>query len=191
MKKMSCETPVPPPIYIYVLKLEEEKYYVGKTSQHVTLQLDEHMKGLVSAWTQKYAPLSVADIKTGDDFDEDKYVLKCMEQYGIDNVRGGSFSNMVLSFDQHVHAHHAINNAHGNCMACGQKGHSIAECHTDICYKCGKSGHLVKDCSALEHTLGGRIDGCYRCGRPDHWAIRCNRSKDFVGRPLTQSCVIS
>jgi hypothetical protein len=35
------------------------------------------------------------------------------------------------------------------------------------------------------------LDGCYRCGRPDHWAIRCNRSKDCFGRPLTSSCVIS
>lgn len=35
-----------------------------------------------------------------DSFDEDKYTLKYMEKEGIDNVRGGSFSQIELSDEQ-------------------------------------------------------------------------------------------
>lgn len=190
---MSCVADSPAPLYIYVLKLTEGKYYVGKSHQHITLRLDEHMSGVGgNTWTQTFTPLEVADIKVGDDYDEDKYVFKFMEQHGIGNVRGGSYSNVTLSFDQHLQAWRSIQNACGNCLACGQKGHSIPECKTPICFKCGNPQHALKDCTALVHSLGGRIDGCYRCGRPDHWAIRCNRSKDMMGRPLSpSSCVIS
>lgn len=189
---MSCIVDSPPPLYIYVLKLTEGKFYVGKTHRHITLRLEEHMTGLGSAWTRIYTPIEVSEIKVGDDYDEDKYVLKYMEQYGIDNVRGGSYSNVRLSFDQHLQAWRSIQNACGNCMACGQKGHWISECKTPICFKCGSPQHALKNCTALVHSLGGRMDGCYRCGRPDHWAIRCNRSKDIFGRSLNPSaCIVS
>jgi hypothetical protein len=36
----------------------------------------------------------------GDKFDEDKYVFKYMEKYGIENVRGGCFSQVVLPEDK-------------------------------------------------------------------------------------------
>lgn len=188
----SCDLPVitnpsnntPLPLFIYVLKLSDEKYYVGKTFNNITQRMEEHMAGNGSPWTQKYAPIEVMEVKTGDEYDEDKYVLKYMKQYGIDNVRGGSFSQLILPFDQYVQSWRSIQNASGNCTACGKSDHRIESCTSDICYKCGQAGHLFTTCTAQAHTMGGRIDGCFRCGRPDHWAIRCNRSKDFLGRTL-------
>jgi predicted GIY-YIG superfamily endonuclease len=174
------------PLFIYVLKLNEDKYYVGKTVNNITQRMEEHMAGNGSAWTQKYTPIEVMEVKTGDEYDEDKYVLKYMKQYGIENVRGGSFSQIILPFDQHVQAWRSIQNASCSCTACGKHDHAIESCSSDICYKCGQSGHLFTACTAQTHVMGGRIDGCFRCGRPDHWAIRCNRSKDFLGRPILQ-----
>jgi hypothetical protein len=178
-------------LFIYVLKLAEEKYYVGKTMNNITQRMEEHMAGNGSEWTKKYTPIEVMEVKAGDEYDEDKYVLKYMQRYGIDHVRGGSFSQVVLPFDQYVQAWRSIQNASGNCTACGKNDHTIEACKTDICFKCGQSGHLFSTCTSQTHTMGGRIDGCFRCGRTDHWAIRCNRSKDFLGRPISQhSCNI-
>ena len=36
-----------------------------------------------------------------DNFDEDKYTIKYMAKYGIDNVRGGTFCKITLS-DMHI-----------------------------------------------------------------------------------------
>lgn len=169
-------------LFIYMLKLTEDKYYVGKTFNNIAQRMEEHMTGNVSAWTKKYVPVEVIEVKAGDEYDEDKFVLKYMKQYGIENVRGGSFSQITLPFDQYVQAWRSIQNASGNCTACGKNDHTIESCTSEICYKCGQSGHLFTVCTAQSHVMGGRIDGCFRCGRPDHWAIRCNRSKDFLGR---------
>ena len=178
-------------LFIYVLKLQDDKYYVGKVVGEITQRMEEHMAGKASSWTQQHVPIEVMEIKTGDDYDEDKYVLKYMQKYGIDNVRGGSFNQLTLPFDQHVQAWKSIQNACGNCTVCGQNSHTNETCTSPICYRCGQDGHLFDKCTAQSHTMGGRVDGCFRCGRSDHWAIRCNRSKDFLGRQLNQNaCAI-
>lgn len=84
-------------LYIYILELESNKYYIGKTS-NPQFRLDEHFDGSASAWTHKYKPIKLIEIFGGcDNFDEDKYTLKYMEKYGINNVRGGSFCQIVLN----------------------------------------------------------------------------------------------
>lgn len=115
---------------VYVLRLEREKYYVGKT-RNLQNRLDDHFVGAEfgSAWTRKYKPIDVVEtIEDADDFDEDKYTLKYMSKYGIDNVRGGSFCQVVLSYrDKSVI----------NKMITGS---------TDCCYTCGEPGHFAVDC---------------------------------------------
>jgi len=78
-------------VYIYVLKLQENKYYVGKTN-NPSVRIENHLNGNGSSWTKIYKPLKVVDmIPNCDDYDEDKYTQIYMDKYGIDNVRGGSF----------------------------------------------------------------------------------------------------
>jgi predicted GIY-YIG superfamily endonuclease len=75
---------------IYVLELESNKYYVGK-SKELEIRLENHFNNNGFSWTQKYKPIKILEIfKDCDDFDEDKYTLKYMSKYGINNVRGGS-----------------------------------------------------------------------------------------------------
>jgi hypothetical protein len=83
-------------LYIYILELESNKYYIGKTT-NPEFRLDKHFDGGASVWTNKYKPIKLIElISNCDNFDEDKYTLKYMEKYGIDNVRGGSFCQITL-----------------------------------------------------------------------------------------------
>ena len=74
---------------IYVLKLKGSKYYVGKTS-NIEKRLSQHSRGAGSSWTRKYPVERLLRVfHDCDSYDEDKFTLKLMDKYGIDNVRGG------------------------------------------------------------------------------------------------------
>lgn len=84
-------------LYIYILELDENKYYIGKTT-NANFGLETHFNVGGSAWTIKYKPIKLIELIAGcDNFDEDKYTLKYMEKFGIENVRGGSFCHIKLS----------------------------------------------------------------------------------------------
>lgn len=74
-----------PKLSIYVLQLENNKYYIGKT-KNLNFRMDQHFDSNGSTWTQINKPLKLLEINHNcDDFDEDKYTLKMMNQYGIKN----------------------------------------------------------------------------------------------------------
>ena len=59
---------------VYVLELENKKYYVGKTT-NFDERFKQHKNGVGSFWTKKYKPIKVVEIvKNVSNFDEDKYV---------------------------------------------------------------------------------------------------------------------
>ena len=118
-------------VFIYILQLEQEKYYVGKTT-NPSFRIDKHFTSNGSAWTKKYKPISILEIiQNCDDYDEDKYTIKYMEKYGINNVRGGSFCEIKLRDD--------------NIITLNQMIKSI----TDKCYICGKDDHFANDCKKV------------------------------------------
>ena len=87
---------------IYILELEDNKYYVGKTN-NIVQRWKDHIAGKASYWTSQYKPISIIKVieDCGDDkvFNEDKYVKEYMLLYSIDNVRGGSYNQYKLSDD--------------------------------------------------------------------------------------------
>lgn len=86
--------------WLYVLKLEQGKYYVGITSKSVEARFAQHKKGFAGAsWTKKYKPLEIyysQDLgvvtKEKAELFEAKTTRKYIEKYGLDNVRGGDIT---------------------------------------------------------------------------------------------------
>jgi len=83
-------------INIYILTLEEEKYFVGTTTNSY-FTLKSYLNNNKAAWTQKYKPLKVLRfIEDCYDYEEDIVTINLMKIYGIANVRGGSYVNVNL-----------------------------------------------------------------------------------------------
>ena len=119
-------------INIYVLKLESGKYYIGK-SNDIHKRFQQHLNGIGSSWTKKYKPLKIEKIiNNTSPFDEDKVTKELMDKYGIDNVRGGSYSNIELSDFQIETIKTEIWGATDLCSQCGHKGHFIKDCYAKI-----------------------------------------------------------
>lgn len=113
---------------LYVLKLKEGKYYVGTTND-VKRRMKEHFGGEGSQWTMKYKPIEVLSTREIDNtFEEDLETKRLMSVYGIDNVRGGAYSNIILTKSQLKALQHELVHASGKCFKCHQVGHFASSC---------------------------------------------------------------
>ena len=96
-------------VFIYIVHLNQGKYYVGKTD-NPKFRLDSHFKNGGCAWTKKYKPQQIiALFPDCDDFDENKYTLKYMAKYGDRNVRGGTYCRITLTEDDKRQRHNESN----------------------------------------------------------------------------------
>jgi predicted GIY-YIG superfamily endonuclease len=114
---------------LYVLQLENGKYYVGKT-QDIDKRYREHKNGQGSEWTKIYKPVKILETRNiSSDHDENNTTKDYMKKYGIANVRGGAYCQVDLTEEQENSIRHEIRS------------------NTDNCYKCGKPGHFANKCS--------------------------------------------
>ena len=122
-------------VFIYVLELEKNKFYIG-TTIYPDFRFLTHFNPNGSEWTKKYKPKKVIElIPDCNDLDEDKYTLKYMEKYGINNVRGGSFCEIKLNDNNLITLKQIINNI------------------TDKCYICGNTDHYANNCKKKEEKI--------------------------------------
>jgi hypothetical protein len=106
---------------IYILKLNDNKYYIGKTNRTVNNRYQEHLDGTGSYWTKKYKPLSVIkQIENSSPYDEDRYVKEYMAIYGIDNVRGGSYNHEELTCETIRFLRNELRTSNNECYKCGR-----------------------------------------------------------------------
>lgn len=131
-------------VFIYVLKLANNKYYIGKTT-NPRFRLDSHFSKETTSWVQKHKAKQIIElIPDCDGHDEDKYTIKYMKKYGISNVRGGSFCEINLSRDNYSTLQKMIKGSEDKCYTCGKKGHYASNCpeayEEEIweCSHCGK-----------------------------------------------------
>jgi len=113
---------------IYVLELTNNKWYVGKTA-NVDRRVEQHKSGKGSAWTRKYKFVGTAECRTSTGkYDEDNTTESYMEKYGVEHVRGGSYSQVILSDDIIDFLHQKIDNMNGKCYSCRRPGHVGSDC---------------------------------------------------------------
>jgi len=118
-------------VTIYILELENGKYYVGRTV-NADLRIDKHFNHNGSYWTAKHKPRKVIRIMNNCNiYDEDKYTLQMMAQYGVDNVRGGSFTKIILPDNEIEVITKMINNANDHCFNC-YENHFVRDCPYEL-----------------------------------------------------------
>lgn len=163
---------------IYVLLLEDDRIYVGKTA-NLNRRMKEHLDGHGSAWTTMYKPIKLLYAVDGDS--EDYHVIRMMERYGVHNVRGGSFSRITMTAEDI------------------RMAERLLQTFSDKCYNCGKSGHYIKHCpsksstkpasktlSASNTTVTTRSI-CQRCGRNNHTIECCYAKTNLEGFMIVDS----
>jgi len=115
--------------YLYTLQLQSGKYYVGKSDDPDTRYL-AHKNGNGASWTKIHKPLKIIEIRElKGEHDETNTTKDLMKKYGVDNVRGGAYTQSVLDdATKAVLEREMLGNA-------------------DRCYTCGDSGHFANRCS--------------------------------------------
>lgn len=120
---------IKPAVFVYVLRLFGDKYYVGKTISP-NIRLKNHFNGKGSNWTKKYKPIEVLElVPQSDKFHEEFKTIDYMDKFGVENVRGGSFSEIILSSDNINTINKMINTANDRCFLCGSCNHYSNKCH--------------------------------------------------------------
>ena len=116
-------------IYIYILELEDDCYYIGRTND-VNKRYEYHKLGYGSTWTKLHKPIRILEIvEDASPYDEDRYVKEYMAKYGIDKVRGGTYVKTNLDKLQIYLLEKEIWNAQDSCVRCGKKGHFVTNCY--------------------------------------------------------------
>jgi predicted GIY-YIG superfamily endonuclease len=82
--------------YIYVLKLIDERYYVGRTS-NILRRIEEHFTIGGSIYTKKYKPIKVIEVQEELTTDDERIkTIEIMEKYGWEKVRGACWCSLEI-----------------------------------------------------------------------------------------------
>jgi cellular nucleic acid-binding protein len=203
---------------IYVLLLEKGKYYIGK-SNDVFKRCVEHFEGSGSCWTKKYKPLKLEKtIENVSPFEEDKITKEYMLKYGIENVRGGTYTQIELTESQIKSINDELRGAMDECLKCGKKGHFATECvyykqnknsrvvpaddddededdsddDDDVGYVCDKCGKTIKDeCNYYEHISVCKVGKVGKVGKigKGNTCFRCGRKGHYATNCYAKSHV--
>lgn len=113
---------------LYVLQLSSGKYYVGKTAD-VMKRFEQHKSGNGSAWTKLYAPVKILEVKPiTSPHDENNVTKDYMKKYGINNVRGGSYTQVTIPDDTRGVLEREFRGVDDQCIKCGLAGHFANRC---------------------------------------------------------------
>lgn len=170
-------------VSIYILRLCQNKFYVGR-SDDVMTRIQSHFNGIGCEWTMMYMPIEIiAIIPNSSVFDEDKITLEYMNNYGINNVRGGSFVMRDLSPIDKYMINKMIKSANRQCFNCGSLSHYVKDCCEPM--KIGKrvgyyeEGSNGSTCDSSEYEQSYDV----LCSRMTN-SISESRTDDYMDIPV-------
>jgi predicted GIY-YIG superfamily endonuclease len=131
--------------YLYVLKLEREKWYIGK-SANVERRYQQHLKGEGAKWTFLHRPIQlVLKRPLKDSEDEDRTTQEFIKKYGAENVRGGSYCQVEPKKRQTI-------------IVNWDNYSQLDEADNDACFRCGRNSHWQIDCYATYDINGDYLN---------------------------------
>ncbi len=117
---------------IYVLKLENNKFYISST-RNIKQRMIYHKK-CPNQWIIKYPIINIHETLEGSDVGkeiENNLIKIYMAKYGINSTRGGSFTEIYLNKSQIEYLTKELNFMKTICSICYRSGHSVQECIED------------------------------------------------------------
>ena len=164
-------------VYIYSLKLQQDKYYIGKTI-NPNFRLENHFYNLGSSWTKKFIPISIHQvIPDQDNHDEQRVTQEYMAKYGIDNVRGGPWCKIILSVSEKTFIQTILSGERDECYQCGSNDHFAKDC---------KKPHVKKKQVKKKQVKKKVIKICKRCEWPGHSETTCYAKKTRSGKLISE-----
>ena len=110
---------------IYVLELEGERFYVGRTTEkNLSYRLHDHetqSDNSAKFWTMKHKVVKRREELfryNASPFEEDMMVKEMMAVYGVDNVGGGSYPLETRTPEQRKFIENEISGALDQCLYC-------------------------------------------------------------------------
>lgn len=114
---------------VYILKCKHNCYYIGKTHGSYFIEIDNHFRGNGCEWTKIHKPVRLEILRHFcNENDDDFYTRLYMTKYGLDKVRGGSYSQLQLSEEQVYEIKDYPIDNQITCFKCFMKGHKGYMC---------------------------------------------------------------
>jgi hypothetical protein len=181
----------------YVLACERGNYYVGRIAgshANVPRRFHQHRDLLGgAAWTKKHPVEAIEKIVYDQDkWQEDILVYHYMEKFGMDKVRGGSYSQCTLTEAQVREIEIKLRSANNACCGCGKQGHFITHCRHGTTVKKGGNERLDTRCEWKKTTENGLQSVRSSAGSPFVY-VQCAKDASpwLIPPRLTSSCLTS
>jgi len=160
--------------YIYALKCQKDKYYIGKTF-NVQIEYNEHLDGTFCDITKEYKPCDIDSIfELSDKIKYPDIISKYIIKYGKDNIYFESIDVKEVK--------KLIKKNNQNCSC-----HDIwlVECKLNL-----RDSFWSKLFSNVFNKMTKNFKDsriCVRCGRYGHFMDQCYSKKHIEGHSLSET----